>query len=295
MKKIGKLQSQLLNLDEGLGTAYERYVVNYLFYDLVKKYNIKTVLEFPANGILGMPGLNSLIFAKMGCKITLINNSKKTLKDFSKLWHAFNLNANYVQSDYKKTNLKNNSYDLVYGFCTFEHFSNPEEYIKEMVRLSKKYVLLFVQNNYNPGMYLHKLQHKINGQIWDHGECKKMNAKTILNYLPTLNLKILNVSGIDMPPWPDINVKLKKSYKDYNPNKLKRQLDNRLLEKKLSDISNNKDFKGVIKLFKKWYFLIERKIPGIIKIYLAHHPYVLAIKNDYENNKNKQNEYRVGR
>lgn len=288
MHVIELLQHKLAGLDEGLGTAYERYAVNNLFYQLTKKYNIKTVLEFPANGVLGVPGLNSLIFAKLGCKVTLLNRSKNTLAVFRKLWRAFGFDANYTLSNYEETVLGDNSFDLVYGFCTFEHFFDVRPYLKEMVRLSRKYVLLFVQNNYSPGIYLHRLQHKLRGQKWDHGDIKKMGSRKVLYYLQLYNLEVLEVNGVDMPPWPDINVNLKKSPKCYNPNNLRRQVRNKLVKEKISEISSTHFKNSLIdRLLKKWYDAVESKTPGVFKKYFAHHPYVLAIKNDIKNNQNR--------
>lgn len=288
MHVIELLQHKLAGLDEGLGTAYERYAVNNLFYQLVKKYPIKTVLEFPANGVLGVPGLNSLVFAKLDCEVTLVNKSKSALATFRELWKAFGSDADYVLSDYKKTILKDNSFDLVYGFCTFEHFSDPELYLQEAARLSRRYILLFVQNKYSPGMYLHKLQHKIRNQEWDHGGIKNMSSKRILSCLRLYGLKVLEVNGVDMPPWPDINVNLKKSPKCYNPNNLRRQVRNKLVKEKISEISSTHFKNSLIdRLLKKWYDTVESKTPRVFKKYFAHHPYVLAIKNDIKNNQNR--------
>ena len=54
------------DLDEGIGTVYERVVIDDYFRDLQKRCNLKNILENPADGVTGVPGMNSLEFARNG-------------------------------------------------------------------------------------------------------------------------------------------------------------------------------------------------------------------------------------
>ncbi len=65
--------------NEGYGTEYERFALNKFTSKMVKKYNISTVLEMPANGVMGMPGIKSLVFARMGCDVTVSHPSLEFL------------------------------------------------------------------------------------------------------------------------------------------------------------------------------------------------------------------------
>ena len=64
---------------------YERYSISNNLKELVKEFNIKSVLEAPAPGLKAMPSIYSLGFGEAGCEITLVNcheKSKKVWKDF---------------------------------------------------------------------------------------------------------------------------------------------------------------------------------------------------------------------
>lgn len=46
--------------------------------------------------------------------------------------------------------LKDSSYDMVYTWEVLHHVPNPHTAVKEMARVSKKYVVIFEPNRYNP-------------------------------------------------------------------------------------------------------------------------------------------------
>jgi 2-polyprenyl-3-methyl-5-hydroxy-6-metoxy-1,4-benzoquinol methylase len=59
----------------------------------------------------------------------------------------------YIKTDGKKTNLKENNYDIVHSSATIEHvgkFSNQILLVKECLKLSKKYVFITTPNRYYP-------------------------------------------------------------------------------------------------------------------------------------------------
>ena len=45
MEPADYLQEYLVVLDEGMGTAYERYALNHFLYDNIKAHDIKTVCD----------------------------------------------------------------------------------------------------------------------------------------------------------------------------------------------------------------------------------------------------------
>ena len=68
MDRVNLLQEYFCTQDEGMGTAYERYALNKFLDDFIKRYKIESVIEVPANGVMGIPGLKSMLFAMAGCK-----------------------------------------------------------------------------------------------------------------------------------------------------------------------------------------------------------------------------------
>src|SRR5262245_43454759 len=83
-----RLLPGLASLHEGLGSAYERYAVGRLTERLVQELGVRTIAEWPANGVLGVPGLKSLPLALLGCKVTLLSPSAELLEGARTVWRA---------------------------------------------------------------------------------------------------------------------------------------------------------------------------------------------------------------
>src|ERR1044071_10024980 len=83
-----QLLPALAALQEGLGSAYERYAVGRLTERLVRELGVRTVAEWPANGVLGVPGLKSLPLALLGCVVTLLSPSRELLDGARTMWRA---------------------------------------------------------------------------------------------------------------------------------------------------------------------------------------------------------------
>lgn len=80
---------------------------------------------------------------------------------------------------------KDNSFDLVISTEVFEHLDNPEKALKEIKRVSKKYILLSVPNE--PWFYL------FNYTQWgkDIGHINKWSSKDFEKFIKSNSLKIL--------------------------------------------------------------------------------------------------------
>jgi SAM-dependent methyltransferase len=57
---------------------------------------------------------------------------------------AVNKGVKLIQMDASDMKFENNSFDFVFSFDTFEHFSNPEQVFKEVIRVLKKGGYLFL-------------------------------------------------------------------------------------------------------------------------------------------------------
>ena len=302
MDRVDYLQEYFLDLEEGWGTAYERYALNRFLDKLIKRLDIKSVLELPANGVMGVPGIKSLIFALHGCEVTLVHPDDAFLKEVKRLWDALELKAKFVKASYYKTPLPSSRWDLVWNFCVYEHFKNGREVIKEMSRLSKRYVLVETQNIFNIGLLFHRIYHLLAREVWDHGEIRRMSYKRVIEDMEMSGLKVIEVGGTDMPPWPDINMKIMPS----TPvSRLRTSFERESRERKMQcsqDPAPGSELRPRVEvlptsyiierwtekpkrlktsfpmtLLKMWY-IIEDYLPTMLKIYLSHHPYVLGEK-----------------
>lgn len=192
--------------DEGIGTVYERIVIDAYFRYLQDKYQIKTVLENPADGITGVPGINSLEFSRHGkAKVTLTNPSQLMINGAKIVWQKEKLMdlVKFVKCEIDKLPFKNETFDLAWNYCMFERFSDPNIVVRELSRVSKKYIMVMTQNIWNLGTIIHWLYHLLNKLEWDHGSVGLMRIGSMIKVMKKNNLKILEIGTIDTPPWLD--------------------------------------------------------------------------------------------
>lgn len=294
-KAMQKLNEYLFVFDEGYGTAYERYALNRFIAQLVHKYGILKILEMPANGVMGIPGINSLGFAELGCEVTVAHPSKAFLENANRIWDALGLDAHFVKSHWINSEFDDNSFDLVWNFCVYGHFKDPKRVIQEMVRVTRRYICIQFQNIANPGFFIHRLHHRLQKEPWNHGEPGKMNISAVMNIASEAGSKIVEIGGIDMPPWPDIPLNLKETiHWKRNSSGLKRAVNTGyntelglqgVLTEWNETIRNTRGFEKVsgkkeriLRLFTIWYDSIEKKAPLWVKTVYAHHFSILAEK-----------------
>lgn len=287
------LQKYYPLFNEGYGTEYERYALNKFASRMVDKYNISSVLEMPANGVMGLPGIKSLIFAKIGCDVTVAHPSDKFLNTAKKVWDALGLDAKFVKSHWINSTFDSDSYDLVWNFCVYEHFDNPEAVVQEMLRVTRKYIFIEIQNVFNAGYPLHRIHHLLRREPWDHGNPSQMKLTDVKNVITACNASIAETGATDMPPWPDINIKLREMVSKKNSAQIQKidkkpadELRPTVVLRDVGDVvSDICSFKKstvkddvVLRMFDFWYFLVETKSPSIFKKFVAHHPYTIAEK-----------------
>ena len=291
MKEIRELQKYFSTFDEGYGTEYERYALDRFAVQMIDKYSISTVLELPANGVMGIPGIKSLIFAKLGCEVTVAHPSKDFLENAKRIWDGFGLDAKFVKTYWTNSTFRGDSFDLVWNFCAFEHFDDPKRVIREMLRVTNRYIFIEIQNVFNPGFPIHHFYHFLRREPWDHGNPSKMKLSSITNIINKLDAIVVETGATDMPPWPDINIRLKemvsKKAPDVNLNEdpaseLRPAVEIKPMNEIINDILHVENLslkRGVVLyLFDIWYHVVESKAPASVKKIFAHHPYVIAEK-----------------
>lgn len=286
-------------LQEGYGTLYERLVFDKLLKNFSKKKQLKSICEFPANGIMGVPGLNTFSLQK-DFSVTLVNPSSLLIDDMKSLSQHYHgkTQTQFIVDNFKKSFLKNDSFDFVFNFCVYEHCSEEEgkALLSEMFRISSKYIFIGVQNYYNIATPIHLFLNWIKKEKWSHGNIKRYKLKNIIHDLDELGIKysIVEKNVFDCPPWPDININITGSIEDKDNNlsyyelckeayKLRPLVKTKKISellsiawKTLSDKSVKKTLLLKLSLF--WLKYIEFKLPKWLKFGWAHHPYIIFEK-----------------
>lgn len=177
------------------------------------------MFEGPDDGMTGIAGLNSLALGLAGAHVSLFLPSgsesvgEQPRARFAKqVWAHHAPEANFVvidQWDIHHLPASAGEYDLVWNFNVMTRyedlgFTTPQELLAELVRISRKYVLIFVPNRMNYSFWLHRLHHRVAGQHWNHGRVELMQPGPWQQMFAELDLHVQEIVWVDCPWWPDI-------------------------------------------------------------------------------------------
>lgn len=256
---------------ECFGVDYERYALGKLLERLVRRYNIKNVLEIPALGAKAMPSIYSLGFGMAGCNVTLMNAEESRISVWDKLGLKNNVTLKRC-ADIEHTELEDNSYDFVWNFAALPTLENPRAVLTEMKRISRKYVAVFSANGFNVGFPIHRLVHKFTGIPWTHGNLKFNYPGKVKRFFMENGLKRCKFGVVDCPPWPDSlgfrDVRLHRSHKDLRTVDWHSNTVDYMLEGKYP------------KWIKMVYCFESIPVPRILKLPYSHIFYVLGRKRE---------------
>lgn len=267
-KKMDICKKEFKIEKEVFGVTYERFSLGILLHKLVKKYNIKRVLEIPAWGVKARPSIYSLSLVKSDCEIFLFNAHSEA----KEIWQKFQSKntVKFLQGNIYHTNLESNSFDLVWNFSALPLVESPQLLLEEMKRLSGKFILSVFVNAYNPGFTIHRLVHKINKIPWTHGNINFNFPSQVKKFLKQKVLRIEKIGLVDCPPWPD-----SLGLRDLRLHRKKIDLDKLTWESPYINYLANNRFPGWLKLV---YIFEKLPLPNFIKIFYAHLFFALGRK-----------------
>jgi hypothetical protein len=287
--QTARLMPCFAGLHEGFGTAYERYAIGKFLERTAARLGARRIAEWPANGVLGVPGIKSLALALSGCEVTLLHPSADFLGDVEGVWKAAAAprpGLLVARPDDENASPANH-FDLVWSFCALEHVEHPTAVTRAMLRAARGHVLIFVQNRWAPGVHLHRIQHWATRKPWDHGRISEMSAGALCEHVERAGGEIVEVGGCDLPPWPDLNVRLprrsppedaglaepaERRYGPGDPIMTMEAVARAFQAPKAPSLA----LRGLL----RWYDSAETRVPRQTLRWLAHHPYVLAKKRE---------------
>lgn len=176
--------------------------------------------------------------AKEGYRVYGIDNSLLSLKFAKKIFKDKNVKGQLIFGNGFKLPYLNNYFDLVFNIGVIEHFpwKKQEKFVKEMVRVSKRYILISVPND-SPNSFFN--EYKKTSYFVEGGEDYIPNFKKLAKKF-SLNIVFLSGSHIIVCE-DEATIKNKKFYKKFNltlPKKTYSKTDLKSLvniEKKIPD------------------------------------------------------------
>ncbi|MCK4956995.1 MAG: methyltransferase domain-containing protein [Candidatus Cloacimonetes bacterium] len=261
------------NNDEGLGSSYERVVINQKLLQLCQKFNVSNLLESPSFGFTGISGINSFAAAQSGISVTLTDHDQTRINLVENIWDNLDtkINANLV-SDYANLPFEDNQFDLSWNFSAMWFTKDLSAALSELCRVSRKAVLICVPNRSGLGYLSQKFLEKedLNKYL------KEANIipQNIITEMDKLGWKLVEHNFMDCPWWPDIGMPKAKFLSNFGLRWL-------LKEKKHQPISIVDYYKGndpefSQKMLKHYWF--EKYVPNFFKTIWSHHKYYLFEK-----------------
>jgi hypothetical protein len=260
---------------EVFGVTYDRYVLLQLHRILTQTLDLKTVVEMPSHGAKAAGSLYSIGFSLAGCQVTLVNPEVEMLTE----WKGLGIDDRVISRtdmDVYRTDFGANRFDLAWNFVTWTELSDPGRYLKEMKRISNRYVLLVTCNNFQPGYPWHRFLHLIFGFPWTHGQVEYNHMTRVKKLFRQSGMKIVEYGAIDTPGWPDPSgprdVRLHRRYGSAGHNQY---IEKPEWKVPILDYVKTGRYPDWMRLLGKWDILFRK---GVFKLPMSHLFYVLGQK-----------------
>lgn len=268
-----------LDSDEGLGSSYERIIIHNRIIKIIKRYQIKSVLETPSFGFTGLSGINSMGFAKEGIKITINDHDPQRVELIKEIWNRANLPLNISTLEtYNHLPYDDDSFDMTWNFSALWFVDNLDKFLSELNRVTKKIIVLAVPNRSGLGYLSQKYFGKedLNNYLTEDYIIPK-NFKNILN---SYGWKQVYWDYFDCPPWPDIGMPKEDFLRKFGLSCLIKKSNVKTDSQPLSvlDYWNNIDPNFANKMMK--YYWLEKYSPKMFKAFWAHHKFFVFRKDN---------------
>jgi SAM-dependent methyltransferase len=192
----------LTDYDEGLGVVYERFVLNDYLDRLTREHTIRTVLEAPLFGMAGVSGINSVLLARRGCDVTLVDCIQERLDGVTRIWRELDLPANLVfHQDFSHLPFEDDSFDLAWQWAGLWYLPDAESLLRELVRVSRKLVFVAMPNSLQVGYLMRK--YLIDREFFATVDEWWVNMRYIKEVLRSAGVQFVDEGVLDVPPWPD--------------------------------------------------------------------------------------------
>jgi SAM-dependent methyltransferase len=187
---------------EGLGTTYERFILHRLFEELQGSHSVESVLEAPSFGMTGISGINSLWWATQGVETTVVDHHPDRLRQTGGVWEELCLPVSLILTapGYDSLPFEDQQFDLSWNFAALWYVNRLENFLAQLVRVSRKAVLLCIPNRANPLFAIRRRRlRKTHDLFTSH-----INPPSIIHLMGRLGWRLVRRGYFDTPPWPDI-------------------------------------------------------------------------------------------
>lgn len=272
---VDSWQKYFVNMDEGLGSTYERFILHRFFREIKETFGIQSVLEAPSFGMTGVSGINSLWWAKEGTRPVVLDNDKQRIEKSKTVWNSIPLpvDMKYVE-DFHHLPFGNKAYDMSWNFASLWFVANLESFLTELDRVTQKVIFICVPNRLGIGYGLRSL---FNRRLPPDFYKQNIPAKRITELLKNRFWKVWKAGYFDIPPWPDIAMKKEDMLAKAGLGFLLKKNETAGVEQRISIVDYfNGTRPDLEKHILKYDFM--EKAPFPVKQLWAHHRYFIFVK-----------------
>lgn len=258
---------------EGLGSSYERVILNLKLEQLRNNYQITTCLEAPVFGFTGLSGINSLDLAKRGVRVTLVDNHQERLGLIENTWRQVEAKCDTVWvEEFASLPFGDKAFDMSWNFSAMWFVPDIRSFIKDLTRITRKAIFICVPNRLGMGFLSQKY---ISGaDLRDELREECIIPRNILSVMGLFGWKLVERGYIDAPPWPDIGMKKEEFLKLFGlGGMLKKRAESPQQPLTIMDYYGGNDPEFPEKMLRYYWF--EQKAPSFVKAIWAHHRYLL--------------------
>lgn len=191
--------------DEGLGSSYERIILNGLLKDLIQEHEIQSILETPAFGFTGLSGINLVQAALDGVSIHLEDDDEERLEQIRGLWQDLDLTLqSRLNPGFRHLDYPDKSIDMAFNFSALWFVDGLSVFLKELARVSSKLIFISVPNRTGIG---YKGQLKgYSKEEYPQLKPAHIDPASVTHILKQQGWKLLRKGYFDCPLWPDIGM-----------------------------------------------------------------------------------------
>ncbi len=202
MSILDTWEHYLTDYNEGLGLVYERFVLNDFLLALRARYGIGSVLEAPLFGMAGVSGINSVVLAQHGCRVTLVDDHLRRLQGVARIWQELRLPVHLVAvRDWSRLPFPDGTFDLTWEWAALWFVPDPEGLLRELVRVSRRVVFVAMPNRWQVGYWLRKWV--LDRDFFRRVDESWTDMGRICRVLEAAGARIVSQGVLDIPPWPD--------------------------------------------------------------------------------------------
>lgn len=261
------------NPHEGLGSSYERIILNDLLDKVASDYQINSALETPSFGFTGLSGINLAGLARQGIRINLEDHSPERLAQIQELWKKrlrLPLETTINNTGYRILDYPDRSFDLGFNFSALWFTADLGQFISELTRVCRRAILICVPNTRGIG---YKMQIKdYSPEMYPELHLGHIDPASIILLMRKAGWVIKSRGYIDCPPWPDIGM----SKEQFLGRHLKMKTPPKnAVDKPISIIPYYQGMDDGFAASMRRFAFVEKMAPRWFKSHWAHHYHLL--------------------